>query len=207
MKALVIDAGNKSAYGKELLAMHRLRHRLFVETLGWKDLARPDGLDIDAFDTDAATYLVILDADGSVRGSARFLPTTGPHMAPEVFAHFFDGDPPRGPTILEWSRHAPGDPSWAPDINEAARVALHLGVLEFARLRGVTAFTAVMETWLLRRARAIGWPCEPLGPQRAYGEGMAQAVRNPVAPGHLDWLRAKVARRDPVLLFDAAEAA
>ena len=207
MKAHVVDAGNKSAYQKELAAMHRLRHRLFVETLGWKELARPDGLDIDAYDDGRATYLVILDADGSVRGSARFLPTVGPHMLPDIFPHFVEGALPRGPTILEWSRHAPGDPSWAPDINEAARITLHLGVLEFARLRGVTVFTAVLETWLLKRARAMGWPCEPLGPVRPYGEGMAQAVRNPVLPGHLDWLRGKVGRRDPVLVFDAAEAA
>lgn len=207
MKAHLVEAGNKSAYGKELAAMHRQRHRLFVETLGWKDLSRPDGLEVDSYDDDRASYLVILDAHGSVRGSARFLPTVGPHMLPEIFPHLLDRALPRGPTILEWSRHAPGDPAWPPPVNAAARIALHLGVLEFARLRGITAFTAVMETWLVKRARAFGWPCEPLGPARPYGEGTAQAVLNPVLPAHLDWLRARTGRRDPVLVFDAAAAA
>ena len=207
MRVHVVDAGNRGAHGAELTAMHRQRHRLFVETLGWRALASADGLEIDAYDADAATYLLALDDAGVLRASARFLPTIGPHLLADVFAHFVTGAVPRGPTIMEWSRHAPGDPAWSPQINEAARIALHLGVLEFARLRGVTAFSAVMETWLVRRAQALGWPCAPLGPAQAYGEGTAVAVINAVAPDHLERLRARFGVRDPVLASDAVLAA
>ncbi len=203
----VVDAGNRDGYAAALSAMHRHRHRLFVDTLGWQALASPDGLESDGYDTDAATYLLVLDGAGALRASARFLPTDGPHMLADVFPHFVAQTVPRGPAIMEWTRHAPGDPAWAPEINDAARMALHLGVLEFARLRGVTAFTAVMETWLVRRAQAMGWPCAALGPAQAYGEGTAVAVLNTVAPDHLERLRAKAGRHDAVLVVDTALAA
>jgi N-acyl-L-homoserine lactone synthetase len=151
--------------------------------------------------------LLALDTRVVLRASARFLPTDGPHLLADVFPHFTINGPPRGPTIMEWTRHAPGDPAWPPGINDAARTSLHLGVLEFAALRGVTAFTAVMETWLVRRAQAMGWPCTPLGPARSYGEGMAVAVLNAVAPDHLERLRASSGRRDPVLVLDTPVAA
>ena len=207
MKAHVVDLQNRRAYAAALDDMHRQRHRLFVDILGWTALARPDEMDIDAFDTDAATYLLILDDAGALRGSARFLPTTQPHMLSQLFPEFLDAAPPRGPAILEWTRHAPGDPDWPTATNTAVRVALHLGVLEFARLRGVTAFTGLLETWLVRRARAMGWPCMPLGPIRRYGEGEAMAVFNPVRPGHLEQLREKVGWHEPVLIDPRAEAA
>jgi N-acyl-L-homoserine lactone synthetase len=148
-----------------------------------------------------------LDDAGAVRGSLRLLPTTGPHMLPEAFPHFLDGPAPRGATIMEWSRHAPGLPGWPPAVNEAARIALHLGVLEYAAAYGVTAFTAIMETWLVRRARLLGWPCAPLGPPRSYGEGDAVAVINPVHADHLAQLRVKTGWRRRVLVAPAEQAA
>lgn len=207
MRVHVVTAGNRGAYRAELAAMHRQRHRLFVDTLGWRALASDDGLEMDAYDTDAATYLLVVDAGGVLRASARFIPSEAPHMLADIFPHFVTGAVPRGPDVMEWTRHAPGDPTWSPEINDAARLALHLGALEFARVRGVTAFTAVMETWLVRRARSMGWPCRPLGPPQSYGEGMAVAVLNTVAENHLQTLREKTGWRDPVLVADAALAA
>ncbi|MDX2233291.1 MAG: acyl-homoserine-lactone synthase [Hyphomonadaceae bacterium] len=199
MDVHVVTGIDAAGWGPALAAMGRQRARLFVDTLGWRGLVVRDGEERDAFDTSAATYLLAIDADGEVRGSLRLLPTTGVHMMAAVFPGFVDGPPPCGPDILEWSRHAPGLPGWPPAVTEAARLALHLGVLEFAAARGVTAFTALMETWLVRRARALGWACTPLGPQQSYGEGQAMAVINPVTPGHLQALRARTGWNAPVL--------
>lgn len=206
MQVHVVESGERARHAAALAQMHRHRRRLFVDTLGWRALSVIDGQEIDAFDGPAATYLLACDADGTVRGSLRLLPTTGPHMLTEVFSRFVDGPPPRGPDILEWSRHAPGLPEWPPAVNEAARIALHLGVLEYAAVRGVTAFTAVMETWLVRRARLMGWACTPLGRPQAYGEGEALAILNPVAAGRLAALRAKTGWTQPVLAAQAAAA-
>jgi N-acyl-L-homoserine lactone synthetase len=206
VEVLVIDAVNYAAHADALAQMHRQRRRLFVETLGWRGLDGADGGEKDRFDGPAATYLLAIDGDGAVRGSLRLLPTIGPHLLADVFPHFVDGPVPRGPSLMEWTRHAPGLPDWPPAVNAAARLALHLGVLEYARRHGVTGFTALMETWLLRRARAMGWDCAPLGAPQGYGEGEAVAVLNPVRAGHLEMLRERAGRRAPVLA-DAVRAA
>lgn len=200
MQVLAIGPGDRTAFSAELDAMHRHRHRLFVEVLGWSALARPDGRDIDAFDGDGATYLIARDDNGVVRGSLRLLPTERPHLLTEVFADFVAGPAPRGPSLMEWTRHAPGHPDWPPSINIATRHALHLGVLEYAAAHAITGFTGLLETWLIRSARALGWTCEPLGAPRRYGEGEAMAVLNPVCAGHLERLRAKLGVTHPVLV-------
>jgi N-acyl-L-homoserine lactone synthetase len=204
VRVLEIGPENRTAHQADLEAMHRHRHRLFVEVLGWAALARDDQRDIDAFDGPDATYLIARDDGGVLRGSLRLLPTAGPHLLSDVFPRFVDGPVPRGPTLMEWTRHAPGDPAWPPAVNAAARLALHLGVLEYAAHHGVTGFTAVLETWLVRGARAMGWACIPLGAAQPYGEGEAIAVLNPVRPGHLERLRAKAGLSGPVLLEGAA---
>jgi N-acyl-L-homoserine lactone synthetase len=180
-------------------AMFRHRHRIFVELLGWRALAQPDGRDIDAFDDGRAQYIIVLDADGAYRASARLLPTDGPHMLSETFREFVEGPVPCGPDVFEWTRHAPGDPDWPSEVNEAARLTLHIGILEFALKTGITAFTALLEAGLARRARGYGWDCTPLGPTRAYAEGMALAVLNPVRRGHLDALRVRAGLAGPIL--------
>jgi N-acyl-L-homoserine lactone synthetase len=188
-------------------AMFRHRHRLFVDLLGWRALARADGRDVDAFDDARAHYIVVFDDEGVYRASARLLPTTGSHMLSEAFADFVDGPLPVGPDIFEWTRHAPGDPAWPAAVNEAARLALHMAVLELALKSGITAYTALLEAGLARRARSYGWDCTPLGPPRAYAEGMALAVLNPVRESHLDVLRQRAGVAGPVLEDAAAVAA
>lgn len=198
MRVHVVNPAERAAYGAELDAMHRHRRRIFVEILGWSALGGDAGREMDSYDA-SATYLLALDEGGVLRGSLRLVATTGPHMLTDVFADFLDAPAPRGPAIMEWTRHAPGDPAWPPEVNAAARIALHLGVLEYAVREGLTGFTALMESWLLRPARALGWPCTPLGAPRRFAEGVAVAVFNPVAPDHLHRLRQRTGRHAPVL--------
>lgn len=189
-----IDPGHEQSPLVE--AMLRHRHRIFVGLLGWRALARPDGRDVDTYDHGDAVHVVVCDAGGKFRGSARLLPTTGPHMLAEHFAHLVKGAVPRGPGILEWSRHAPGGPDWPAAVNEAARLALHRGVLRYCLDHGVTALTAVMDRGLLKRARSYGWDCTPLGEPQPYGEGEAVAVINHVRAAHLAQLEARAAAFD-----------
>lgn len=174
-------------------AMLRHRHHIFVGLLGWRALERPDGRDVDAYDHADAVHVVVCDEAGKFRGSARLLPTAGPHMLADHFSHLVDEAVPRGPDILEWSRHAPGRPDWSAEVNEAARLALHRGVLRYCLDHGITALTAVMDRGLLRRARSYGWDCTVLGPPHPYGEGEAVAVLNPVRAAHLTQLEARAA--------------
>jgi acyl-homoserine lactone synthase len=41
-------------------AVHRLRHRIFVEEMGWQDLDRDDGLEIDQFDHEEAVHHIVI---------------------------------------------------------------------------------------------------------------------------------------------------
>ena len=70
--------------GAEIEAMHRLRAAVFHERL-----ARPvtvlDGWERDGFDELNPLYVLVTTRDGTVRGSARLLPTTGPNMLADVF--------------------------------------------------------------------------------------------------------------------------
>jgi N-acyl-L-homoserine lactone synthetase len=206
MHVIRIEPG-ADQFDDEREQMHRHRHLLFVEALGWSALQRPDGLDIDAFDGPDATYLVALCARRVVRGSLRLLPTTGEHMLRSTFRAYVAGALPMGSTIWEWSRHAPGLPSWAPELNAAARAALHVAAAEHALERGISAYTALMDTRLLRSARAWGWPCVELGNPRSYAEGAAVAVLNPVGPLTLTALRARTGLTEPVIATPQANAA
>lgn len=207
MFAIVAKGAHAHLYAREVEAMHRHRKRLFIDLLGWQALESADGRESDAYDDARAHYIIVLDDAGTYRASARLLPTTGLHMLSDLFADFVDGPVPHGPHIFEWTRHAPGDPDWPAAVNEAARLALHIAILEYALASGITAFTALLEKGLVRRARAYGWDCTPLGPPRAYGEGEAIAVLNPVRATHLDALRVRAGFTGPILLQRAATAA
>jgi N-acyl-L-homoserine lactone synthetase len=65
----------------------RLRHRIFVEELGWSDLRRPDGREIDQFDHEEAIHHHCI-RDGRVVGYQRLLPTTRPHLLTDVMPEF-----------------------------------------------------------------------------------------------------------------------
>ncbi|TGW07720.1 GNAT family N-acetyltransferase, partial [Mesorhizobium sp. M2D.F.Ca.ET.145.01.1.1] len=41
-------------------AVHRLRYQIFVEEMGWEDLRRPDGFEVDQFDHDEAVHQIVI---------------------------------------------------------------------------------------------------------------------------------------------------
>jgi acyl-homoserine lactone synthase len=47
----VITGANRHLYEPELLAHFRLRHEIYVVERRWTNLARPDGLERDQFDS------------------------------------------------------------------------------------------------------------------------------------------------------------
>lgn len=200
MRVHVVNAANRAHYLDEIEAMHRQRHRIFVELMGWRALASDDGLDIDEFDNRNATYLLALDDAGVLRGSGRLVPTWRPHMLQNLFPEFADEPSPVGPQIWEWTRHAPGDPSFSEAVNAQARAALHIGMLEFAASRAIEAFTGILETRILPRALTSGWKVTPLGPPRDYGEGTAVGVVIRFDPEFLAIARQRYGRFDPVLV-------
>src|SRR5690242_3396659 len=93
-KIHVIARENQHIYKYQLEEYFRLRHEVFVEERGWRDLHRPDGREIDVYDNGDAVYLLAIDQDRVV-GGQRLYPTVLPHMLSEVFGHMAHRGIPR----------------------------------------------------------------------------------------------------------------
>jgi N-acyl-L-homoserine lactone synthetase len=200
MHVHVVNASNRRQYLDEIEQMHRHRHRVFVGQRGWKALDSPDGLDIDEFDTPNATYLVAIDGDGIVRGSCRMIPSWRPHMLRSLFADYVEGDAPSGPSVWEWTRHAPGDKTFEKDINHQARFLLNIAAHEFAASRGIETFIGIADCQIVPRMIDLGWRVEPIGMPVNYGEGVGYAFKMNVEPSNNDKLRARLGRTGTVLV-------
>lgn len=200
MKVHVVNSANRMQYLDEIEAMHRHRYRLFVDLMGWRALESDDRLDIDEFDNPNATYLIAINAGGTVCGSARMVPTWRPHMLKDLFPEYVQGEVPMGAGIWEWTRHAPGDPAFTKEENVQARAALHIGIMEFAVSRGIDFLTGIVETRVLPKMLDMGWKCVPLGLPVEYGEGIAFAFKAQVEAANIDRVRARANRGDPVLV-------
>lgn len=200
MRVHVVHAGNRNLYLDEIEAMHRHRYEVFVEERGWRALESPDRLDIDEFDTDDATYLIAIDDKGCVVGSGRLIPSWRPNMLRVLFPEYCDGPVPVGPGIWEWTRHATPGRRFSKDFNIEVQAVLNLAVLEFAQSRGVESFIGILECHLLPYTVDLGWQSKPMGPPRAYGEGVAVAVHSAVWPDHLATLRARARINEAVLI-------
>ncbi len=87
-----------------LRRMFAARKAVFVDLLGW-DVPVIDGrFELDQFDDGDARYLVVTDAAGAHRASARLLPTIRPHLLDTLFPGLCTDGPPTGPAIFEITR-------------------------------------------------------------------------------------------------------
>jgi len=153
----IVTAANRRAYGAELAQHFRLRHDIYVAERGWKELARPDGLERDQFDNDDATYVLAVD-DNRVIGGSRLIPTLKPHLLSEVFAGLAAvRGVPRGDDIVEWTRmFVVKERREGRNIGRTAGTVI-CGVLECCLDEGVEALTALIEMWWLPRFHDMGW--------------------------------------------------
>jgi acyl-homoserine lactone synthase len=149
----------------ELLEQNfRLRHRVFVEMEGWEALRRPDGRDVDAFDNDDATHLLITDSDDSLVGGSRITPLDRPNLLQTVFSGLVQGEFPAHPSLgADWTRFYVH-----PDRREGRRrapesAALFCAVMEHALSRGYSFITFVSSIYMLEHGTAVGWRITPLG--------------------------------------------
>jgi acyl-homoserine lactone synthase len=100
----VVTPENEYHYRDEMEQAYRLRHQVFVEEMGWTDLAKPDGREIDQFDDKHAVHLLYIEHE-RVLGYQRMLPSTRPHLLSEIMPELCEGERPVGPHIWELTRH------------------------------------------------------------------------------------------------------
>jgi acyl-homoserine lactone synthase len=208
-----VTAANRARYVTQLEEMFRQRYKFFVESLGWRELRRPDGRDFDHYDTDDSVYLMVIGDMGEVFASTRLNPTWGRHQlenGSELRERFAVRTPPVGPTIWEGSRLIGGQPEkHGPQHAQKTMGILLCGVQEFCMRRGITLGTSIFETRTLSRMHSLGWETEPLGLPVTYdtdrGRGEAIAITWKTGGKYLAVTRKGFDVRGPVY-FEAAPA-
>lgn len=160
----IVTSANRHLYEAAIEQSYRLRHRIYIEELKWRGLTpRSDGREFDQFDTPEAVHLLYLE-NGTVLGGTRLLPTTEPHLLSEVFAHFAAiRGVPREPDIAEWTRFYVA--SERREEHKASRVGsvILASMVDYALEEGLSAVSALMNTFWLPRFLGYGWRVRPLG--------------------------------------------
>lgn len=157
-------------------AVHRLRHRIFVEEMGWDDLRRSDGLEVDLFDHEEAVHQIVL-RNGELAGYQRMLPTTRAHLLTEVLTDLYVGTPPSGPNVYELTRYAVA-PGFRDGRRGVSSVGSELiaGFVEWGLRRDVNQVIIEFEPMWVLRALQLHFLAMPLGYQRTYGRQQVVAT-------------------------------
>jgi len=139
----------------QLDALFRARHAVYAEELGWVPRSG-DGLERDAFDTDAAAYLVVEDGNEVIAGS-RLVQTNLPHLLSEVFPTICNRKAmPRDPQVVEWTRgfivgHRRDERS------KILMAQCCAAVLEYCLLMGYRQVGGIQDRKWLALWRRMGW--------------------------------------------------
>ncbi|MFA7430194.1 MAG: acyl-homoserine-lactone synthase [Rhodospirillaceae bacterium] len=152
------------AFGDALAEHYRLRHRVFVQDLNWRDMTTVNGMEWDRYDRPDSWYLVARDTSGAMVGTLRLLPTTGAYMIKDLWPERIDGGPPSSPTVWEGSRFctAPGLP-----VRQSQHVAslILAGAVAFGARFGIETILAVTTPSVVRGVfDRSGLRSHPAGP-------------------------------------------
>jgi acyl-homoserine lactone synthase len=165
----IVQQQNRHLYAHLFDEYHRLRHEIYVRQRKWMELDRPDGLEIDAFDTEEAVYLFALH-DGRLIGSMRAVPTVRPTLMSDIFPYLNIRGPVSRSDVYELSRIFVV-PAWRGErAGPSVESLLLAAIMEYGLSVGLTGFTIVLEAWWLPRFERFGWKARPLGlPQEIDG--------------------------------------
>lgn len=154
--------------------MFDARKRVFVDLLRWDLPVLADKYELDRFDNPEADYLILVDADGQHRASARLLRTDRPHILSELFPVLCPGPIPSGPSTREITRFCL-EPRLPTPQRLVARNELVTALVQHALDHGITHYTGVAGLAWFRQVKTFGWDC------RALGEAVAHAGQTLVA--------------------------
>lgn len=166
---------------RALKSMFEDRKSVFVDLLNW-DLPVLDGrFEVDEFDDEHATYVIVADDKGDHLGSARLLPTARRHILGSLFSELCAGSPPQGPGISEITRFCLSRRQTSHSRRQT-RNRLITALVSHALERGIRTFTGVAEVSWLQQILAFGWNCRPLGLPLRFDCGLIGALAIEVGP-------------------------
>ena len=167
----IVTPENDYLYCDEMEQAYRLRHQVFVEELGWIDLVKPDGREIDQFDDKHAVHMLYIER-GIVLGYQRMLPSTRPHLLSEIMPELCEGERPVGSHIWELTRYCVGrgHREKAGRLASPPANALLSGMVEWGLQIGVSTVIAEIEPATMLRLVQLHFRPLPLGlPMRIAG--------------------------------------
>lgn len=158
----IVTWQNLGTYHEQLEQYFRLRHRLYVDGYGWEDLRRPDGREIDDFDTPNAIYLLVIE-NGICTGGSRLISTVYPTLISKRYAHLCERGVPQSASKVDWTRFCV-----APEKREGSGIslqaaALYCSVMEYALMQAQAEIVFVAYTYWMNRFTSVGWRVNPLG--------------------------------------------
>ncbi len=167
----VINKFNRHLYTTVLADMFRLRHDIFVGERKWLKLAKPDGLEIDQFDTEETTYFLKLAPNQRVLGGMRIYPTTGKTQLNTIFKRTCVlASPPSNPDHYEWSRYFIAEPTYRSEQDYPVHYELYVGILEYAVTAGIQSLSGYIDIGtFVRSGRMDFWDMRQLGIPSDYG--------------------------------------
>lgn len=188
--AIIVETGSgKPSSERTLRAMFEDRKSVFVDLLKW-DIPVLDGrFEVDQFDDEHATYLIIADDEGDHLGSARLLPTTRDHVLGSLFAQLCAAPPPTGAQVFEITRFCLSRRQNAAS-RRLTRNRLVTALAWYALESGIRTYTGVAELAWLQQILAFGWDCRPLGVPMRLECGMIGALAIEIGPDTPDLLAA-----------------
>jgi acyl-homoserine lactone synthase len=164
-----------------LREMFEARKRVFVDLLKWEVPVVEERYELDQFDDEHATYLIVRGDNGRHSGSARLLKTNRPHILDTLFLELCAVPPPRGPDVLEITRFCLGRERGSRGRLET-RNLLVSGLVRYALENHIRTYTGVAEMAWLQQVLAFGWRCRPLGLPRRIGGRLLGALRIDISP-------------------------
>lgn len=173
---IILKNGREEPSGNRTLrAMFEDRKSVFVDLLKW-DLPVLEGrFELDEFDDEHATYLIVADQNGDHLGSARLLPTVRRHILRDLFAQLCAAPPPAGEHVFEITRFCLSRRQDAA-ARRRTRNQLVSALAAYALETNIQTYTGVAEIAWLQQILAFGWRCRPLGAPIRFDCGMIGAL-------------------------------
>jgi len=196
----VVQKHNRHLYERYFDPYFQLRHDIYVKQRKWMALDRPDGREIDQFDTDHTVYLFCFD-EGQLIGAMRALPTLSPTLLSDIFPYLSMRGPIRRHDVYELSRVLVIPERRGEHAGPRVETLLLTAITEYGVSIGLTSFSIVLESWWLPRFERCGWKAHPLGLPRMMDDMAVLAVM--VDCNEATWrsLCRQIGRTGPILTW------
>ena len=200
----VVTWANRKQYRIVLERYFRIRYDIYVKRRQWRAVARPINIEMDAFDTEHAIYLMAMDSLGKIVGGSRLVPTLQPHLLSDVFPRLAPDGPPRAADIFEWTRFFISPALRSHGRSSPVAGVVLCGVLEAAQKFGIRQIGVVCESFWPKRLRALGWTIAELGDVLQHEDGDIVALLIDVTPEAIESTRLAYGLQESVLADTAA---